>query len=179
MKKIMSIVTAAVIILTLLFALIYNVYKQDLFLTLSITFGTISYHFCMRLMVGGIFNITMKNHADYNKKWYRVSQKERDFYEKINVKKWKNFMPTYDKSIFDKRLHSWDSIAQATCQAELVHETIIVLSFLPIITYVLFGALPVFVITSILAACFDGVFVIMQRYNRPRIIEHILSKKSA
>ena len=33
-----------------------------------------------------------------------------------------------------------------------------------------FGAYPAFIITSILSAALDMVFVIMQRYNRPRII---------
>lgn len=60
------------------------------------------------------------------------------------------------------------------CQAELVHETIVVLSFVPIIPSVLvFGDLPVFIITSLAAAIIDVTFVIIQRYNRPRIIRHI------
>ena len=40
-----------------------------------------------------------------------------------------------------------------------------------LITAIPFGALPVFVITSTLAACFDAMFVLMQRYNRPRIMK--------
>ena len=44
---------------------------------------------------------------------------------------------------------------QATCQAELVHETIAVLSFLPIAAGVRFGAYPVFIITSVLALGFE------------------------
>ena len=82
-------------------------------------------------------------------------------------------MPTYDPSLFDQTQKSWDEIAQASCQAELVHETIILLSFVPIVFSIWFGALAVFVITSVLAALFDTVFVIMQRYNRPRIIRLI------
>jgi hypothetical protein len=80
-------------------------------------------------------------------------------------------MPTYDPESFDSRLRTWDEIAGAMCQAELVHEVIILLSFLPILASIPFGALPVFAITSVLAACYDGMFVIMQRYNRPRIVK--------
>ena len=42
-------------------------------------------------------------------------------------------MPTYDPTLFGPQIHSWDEIAQDMCQAELVHETIVVFSFLPIV----------------------------------------------
>ena len=87
-------------------------------------------------------------------------------------------MPTYDSSFFDSKAHSWEEIAQAMCQAEIVHEVIVVLSFLPILAYIPFGALGVFIITSLLSACFDMMFVIMQRYNRPRIIKLINKRRS-
>ena len=61
-------------------------------------------------------------------------------------------MPTYDSSLFDTKIQSLQEIVQAMCQAELVHETIVVLSFVPIVAGVWFGAYPVFVITSALAS---------------------------
>ena len=66
-----------------------------------------------------------------------------------------------------------DEIAQAMCQAELVHETIVILSFVPVAFSAVFGAFWVFLITSLCAAAFDLMFVIIQRYNRPRIIRLI------
>ena len=48
---------------------------------------------------------------------------------------------------------------------------IVVLSFVPIVAGVWFGEYPVFVITSILAAMFDLIFVMIQRYNRQRVIK--------
>lgn len=62
-------------------------------------------------------------------------------------------------------------IAQAMCQAEIVHEIIIILSFVPIAFIPRFGAAPVFIITSLLAAELDLSFVILQRFNRPRILK--------
>ena len=94
-------------------------------------------------------------------------------YKKLRVKKWKNKMPTYDEKIFDPLLHTWDEIAQAMCQSELVHKTIVVFSFLPLVAVLWFGAFPVFLITSIAAAYCDMMFVIMQRYNRSRILKMI------
>ena len=64
------------------------------------------------------------------------------------------------------------------CQAELVHETIVVLSFLPIAGGIWFGAYPVFIITSVLADGYDLLFVMMQRYNRQRVLT-LLAHKNA
>ena len=83
---------------------------------------------------------------------------------------WKRHMPTYAPDLFDPRKRTWDQIAQATCQAELGHETIAVLSLVPIAAGIWFGEYPVFIATSIAAAIFDLMFVIMQRYNRQRIV---------
>lgn len=79
-------------------------------------------------------------------------------------------LPTYAPHLFDHKKHRWDEIAQASCQAELVHETIILLSFVPIVFSIWAGAIMVFTITSVLAAAFDMTFVIIQRYNRTRIV---------
>lgn len=152
------------------FAILYGITASPAALTLAITFGTVAYHFVMRLMVGAAFNAVMHNRADYHKAWYQLRPWEEKLYRTLNVKRWKKYLPTYDARLFDPSLHSWDEIAQAMCQAELVHETIVVLSFVPILFAIPFGDWAVFVITSVLSAAFDMLFVIMQRYNRQRVI---------
>lgn len=174
----MKAVAAIATVLTVIFIIAYNAKPVGIFLSLAITAGTIAYHFLMRLLVGGVFNVLMNNKADYNKKWFRVGKKEQKLYEALRVKKWKKHLPTYDPSLFDRQKHSWDEIAQATCQAELVHETIAVLSFVPILTIGVFGSPAVFVITSVLSALFDRCFAALQRYNRPRILKIIKSDVS-
>ena len=82
-------------------------------LSLAITFGTVSYHLVMRLLVGGAFQAVMQNHADLRKRWYRVGRREMAVYEALKVKRWKRRMPTYDNALFDPRLHTWDEVAQA------------------------------------------------------------------
>ena len=151
----------------------YQRTSSEIWLTFAITFGTTTYHFIMRWVVAFIYNSIMHNKADYRKRRYRVSEAEKKFYEKLRVKKWKKFMPTYNPGLFDPKQRTWDEIAQATCQAELGHETIAVLSFVPILAGHWLGGYPAFVITSVLAAMFDMIFVIMQRYNRQRILKLI------
>ena len=172
-KGIAAFSLAAAVILTIL----YKKTTCGILLPLAITSGTIAYHFVMRLMVGLAFHATMQNQADYRKRWYQVSKREMAVYEKLKVKQWKRRMPTYEPALFDPRLHTWEEIVQAMCQAELVHETIAVLSFLPILAGIWFGEYPVFIVTSVLSAACDMVFVIMQRYNRQRVMK-LLNRKS-
>lgn len=171
MAKIMKKTAVLALVLTIVFSLLYRVSSNSVIFSLAITSGTIAYHFIARLLVGSMVNLVMKNQADYTKKWYQVSTKEMKLYQKLKVKQWKNKMPTYDKDTFDISKHSWDEIIQATCQSELVHEINVVISFVPIIVSVWFGAFWVFFITSILSALFDLLFVFMQRFNRTRILK--------
>jgi hypothetical protein len=173
MAKKMKLMALLSVLITIILLVWYGNAEHDIILTLAITFGTIAYHFVMRLLTGSVIDFFLNNHVDYRKRWFRVSAGELKLYQKLKVKKWKDKMATYDPDCFDSRKRSWEEIAQAMCQAELVHELIVVLSFLPVFAAIPFGALPVFVITSVLAACFDAMFVVMQRYNRPRIIKLI------
>lgn len=177
MAKRMKQIAVISFLLTIVFSILYQIVESSVVFSLAITFGTIAYHFIIRLLVGQIFNIKMQNKADYTKKWYQVNEFELKMYQKLKVKKWKNKMPTYDMDVFDVSKHSWDEIIQATCQSELVHETNVILSFLPIIASIWFGSLEVFVITSILSAIFDLMFVFMQRFNRSRILKMKRRKK--
>lgn len=145
--------------------------------TLLITFATTFYHFAMRLLVGWVFDRRMGNRADYGKAWYQPRDWEPRLYERLGVKRWKDKLPSYDPSLFDPKVHTWDEIAQAMCQAELVHETCAVLSFLPLLAAVWFGAFPVFFLTSLCGAALDLAFVVMQRYNRPRVVRIAQKRK--
>ena len=156
--------------LTILFSILFRRLQNGVWYSLAITFGTIGYHLVMRLAVGLAYDVCMKNHADYRKSWYRQKAFEPKLYDALRVKDWKGKMPTYESDLFDPRKHSWDEIAQAMCQAEVVHETIAVLSVLPLLAVRWFGSFSVFLITSILSALMDLMFVIMQRFNRPRVV---------
>lgn len=104
---------------TAILSALYRKTACEVFLPLAITFGTTSYHVVMRLLVGLVFGVVMQNKADYKKRRYQVSRHEMAFYEKLNIKDWKRRMPTYDHTLFDPRVHTWEEIAQAMCQAEI------------------------------------------------------------
>ena len=177
MKKLVKGIALGTLIATILLTILYRFSPTGIILSLAISAGTTCYHFAMRLAVGSLYDLFMANRADYRKAWYQLKPWEPTLYEKLHVKDWKGKMPTYNPNLFNPRKHSWDEIAQAMCQSELVHETIVVLSFLPIFASIWFGSIGVFIITSMFGAFIDMLFVIMQRYNRPRIIE-IVDRKN-
>ncbi len=176
MPKAMNLATILSFALAIITTILFYFFHKDIYLTLAITFGTTFYHLGIRLLVGLLYNIKMKNQADYTKKWYQLHPWENRLYQILKVKAWKDKMPTYNPEIFSRKKYSWDEIAQAMCQSELVHETNMILSFLPLIASKWFGAFYVFLITSVCGAVFDLLFVIMQRYNRARVVKIAFKK---
>lgn len=173
MKKNMILMTFISLIVLLASGAIYHFTGNRTIFSIAITFGTIFYHLAMRLAVGSLIDAKYHNHMDYTKKWFTEKPFERKLYRKLQVKKWKKRFPTFNPQDFDIKSNSLTEIVQVTCQAEIVHEVNMVLSFVPISFSVWFGSLGVFLLTSCAAFFFDSIFVIMQRYNRPRLIRLI------
>lgn len=178
MPKVMKYITAFSSLATVFSVILLHFSGKGIYLTLSVTFGTTTYHLGIRLLIGLLYNTGMKNQADYTKKRYHVYHWENEIYRFLKVKKWKGKLPTFNPTVFSNEKHSWDEIAQAMCQSELVHETNMIFSFAPLIASRWFGSFPVFLVTSICGAVFDLLFVMIQRYNRPRVVRIALKEKN-
>ncbi len=137
---------------------------------LTVTVGVTLYHFAMRLAVGTIVDLVMKNQADHTNGWFREKSFEDKLYKLIRVRRWKKYVPTYDPETFDPHRKTVRELIGATCQAEIIHEVIMVLSLLPIAFAPLLGGTAAMITTSVCAMLIDSVFVILQRYNRPRLV---------
>lgn len=135
----------------------------------AITFGTFFYHFAMRLLVGYIVPLCCSGKINSESKYFSEKKWERKLYKALKVKAWKDKMPTYAPESFSLEKHSLEEIIDSTCVSELVHLVIAFLSFIPLLFAIPFGEFVVFFCTSIAACCFDILFLIMQRYNRPRL----------
>ena len=176
MAKGMKATTAVLLAAEAVLVCLYRAFPSGVLLTAAITCGTAGYHFGVRLLVGAIFTWTDPRH-DPARLWYRLRPWEETLYKKLNVKAWKNALPTYSPERFSPWLHSWEEIARAMCRSELVHEVNAVLSFCPLAASIWFGDFPVFLITSTLGAAFDLLFVIVQRFNRTRILQLVHHQK--
>ena len=160
-------------ILCVVFALLYHYHPIDWLLTLTIAAGTTGYHFLIRLILGYFVAFVFKGKLDPNNHWFRPKHFEHRLYRMLRVRRWKKKMPTYDPDSFSFDKYSIEQIIQNSCVAELVHEWIVLASFLPLLASRWWGAFPVFLITSLLSAGLDCCFIIMQRYNRPRLQQYL------
>ena len=157
---------------------LYRILPHPHILSAAVTLCTTAYHFLMRLAVGYIIPRVTRYDFDYHSRWFLPRKWEASLYRKTNVKFWKGKIPTYAPEQFSLKTNSLHRVIQNTCGAEIVHEIIMVLSFLPLVLVPFLGVFPVFFITSALAALYDSIFVIAQRYNRPRLVR-ILEKQEA
>lgn len=144
-------------------------------LPLAITFGTIAYHLLMRALVSILVTLVMRNRANPCNVWFRERRFEARLFRWLKIRRWKFRVPTYAPELFDLTKRTFSEVLGAMCQAEVVHEVIIPLSFVPIAFAHWFGALPVFVLTSVGAAACDTLLVLLQRYNRPRMMRYAKS----
>ena len=175
---VMKTVAAVCTVTTLLLVILYRSFHLTWILSCAISFGTTAYHFLMRLAVGYILPKATGYDFDHRHFWFRPCSWEPGFYKKLNIKNWKGKLPTYAPEQFSMAHNSLHRIIQNMCGAEIVHEVIMVLSFLPLLTVPVFGSFPVFLITSVLAALYDSIFVMAQRFNRPRLVR-IYEKQEA
>ena len=152
-------------------------------LTLFITFATFLYHLAIRLAIGGILNRLTAGGVNYKAAWFRQSRLEERLYRGLKVHKWKLRLPTYVPEKFSLKENTLEQIASNMCCAELVHEVNVAVSFVPVILSIIMPVLRdtilVFVLTSAAAALFDALFVIIQRYNRPRLLRMAAHKNRA
>lgn len=145
----------------------------------TISFGMITYHVLFRVLVGEIVNGLFHNDIDYTKPFFVVRERERGFYRAIGVKKWKHRIPTYDENAFNPSLRSWEEIAKATCQSELVHEIDGFFCLISVCAGFFFGAWLIFALAAAATFVCELVPVFLQRFNRDRIVQMLDEQKSS
>lgn len=179
MKKTMFFLFFLSLFLSVFSIALYALFASGVFLTLAITFCTTFYHFSFRLLIAPLlnqnYNKFMSTFYDYQNFWFREKNFEKKLYKILQVKKWKSKMPTWSPQTFDLQKNSVQQIVSATCQAEFIHELNALLSFVPLLGAIPFGEFAVFFITSLASAAFEVMFVLVQRYNRPRLVVLLLT----
>ena len=171
-----SIIALGIILTVVCFCVYYGGYNNNaIFLWTGITAFTITYHFWGRIIFGNVSKLFRK-HINYNQWLFRERKFEKSLYKLLHVKDWKGKALTYNPESFSLKEHSLDEIANTMAKSEVDHwinEVISLSTLLFIIPWGLFGA---FLISAIVAMIFDSQFIIIQRYNRPRVVK-ILEKE--
>ena len=151
---------------------LYGCYRINLYFSLYVTFLTTFYHFAMRILVGeGVTYFYKHREFHYASAWYRIHKGEIRLYRVLKVKNWKLKLITAKPEQFDVRKRTYQELLHNMTQAEIGHEIMMGLSFVPLLFIIPYGAPLVFVTTSVIACVMDFLFVMIQRYNRPRVLK--------
>lgn len=152
-----------------------NIYKNELVLWFGIIAFTIMYHFWVRIIMGNISKI-FKKYINYNQWWFKEKNFEKKLYELLRVKEWKDKALTYNPESFSLKEYSLEEIANTMVKSEVDHWINEIISVSTLLFIIPWGRTWAFIISAIAAMIFDSQFIIIQRYNRPRIIK-ILERK--
>ncbi len=170
----MAIVSLILLVLALICLFCYQKSQLPWLRSIYISFLTTFYHIFMRFLVGEIVVIIFKNRSfNENSFIFRIHSYEPKLYKILKVKKWKTGVITAVPEQFDINKVGPKGLLHNMLQAELVHRIIMVLSFVPLLLIIPYGSPIIFILTSIIACFIDTTFVIIQRFNRPRIINLI------
>ena len=170
-----SIIAVAAVSSAIFLGIYYlNISRNGALLWSGIVAFMIMYHLWTRIIFG---NVTKFFKPDYNNLWFREKNFERYLYRLLRVHSWKDKALTYNPEEFSLRERSYEEIAQAMTKAELDHWVNQLISLASILFALLWGQWWIFILTAIAAMVFDGQFILIQRYNRPRILK-LLEKKT-
>lgn len=172
-------VIAITLIATIIcFTLYYgNFNKSNIVLWVGIVAFTIMYHFWVRIIMGNVTKL-FKNHINYKQWWFTERKFEKKLYKFLRVKEWKDKALTYNPETFSLKNHSLEEIANTMAKSEVDHWINELISITTIFFAIPWGAFWVFFISALFAMIFDSQFIIMQRFNRPRIVR-ILEKEAS
>ena len=171
-------VIAITVITSLICFILYygNIYTNLIILWTGITAFTIMYHFWVRILMGNVSKL-FKNHINYKQWWFKEKQFEKRFYKLLHVKDWKGKALTYNPESFSLKENSLEEIANTMVKSEVDHWINEAISLSTLLFAIPWGEFWIFLISAIAAMIFDSQFIIIQRYNRPRIVK-ILEKET-
>lgn len=143
----------------------YSSFLFAVFVTL-LTFFT---HISIRFTFANLIYVFLAGFVKEDNWWFRERPLEKSLYKILGVKKWKSKLPTWQDGDFDIKKADSSVIIYNMNKAEVYHEICMLLSFIPILYAIPFGKFWIFFGTSVGGALFDFLFVMIQRYNRPRM----------
>lgn len=172
------VIAICIIISTICFTLYYkNIYTNNIVLLTGIVTFTIMYHFWVRLIMGNVSKL-FKKHINYTQSFFKERKFEKKLYKFLRVKKWKGKALTYNPELFSLKDNSLEEIANTMCKSEIDHWINEVISLTTILFSIIWPQLFwAFFISAIIAMIFDSQFIIIQRYNRPRV-QNLIEKEN-
>jgi len=170
------VIAIAIAVTAVSFVLYYgNIYPKSSVLWTGVTAFTVMYHFWGRIIMG---NVTKLFKIDYRHPWFKERCFEKGLYKALKVKKWKDKTLTYRPELFSLKDYSLEEIANTMSKAETDHWINELISLTTLLFALVWGELWIFATTAFLAMIFDGQFIVIQRYNRPRVLKAMQKEKT-
>lgn len=171
MKKFVYGVSIASMVLMFIFFIMYINTKSNNILIFGIVMMIICYHLVVRIAVTTLFNAFCTPEI-VNPNEHRFQQKdfEKGLYRKIGVRLWKNSFSSFDPNNFSLRFYSIDELIFEGCKAEMVHKVCFFVGLLSLIFTVWFGAFTIYLAAAVFGAIYDLAIIVVQRFNRPRLM---------
>ena len=116
-------------------------------------------------------------HISYKHPWFRPRRFEKKLYGFLRVREWRDKVLTFNPDEFLMAKRTLPEIADTMAKAETDHWVNEIISVTAIFFCLLWGMFPIFLITSIAAMLFDAQFILVQRFNRPKIVRLIEAKE--
>lgn len=165
-----TVIACALIATCFCFYVYYSAtFVNEIVLWIGIVSFTILYHFWGRIILGNISKL-FRRFISYKSWWFKERDFEKELYEKLQVKKWKKNALTYNPEQFDLKENSIEKVLQTMTKSEVDHWINELVSISTMFFGLLWGHTWIFVLTALAAMIFDAQFIIIQRYNRPRMI---------
>ena len=165
------VIAITILISIICFTLYYKeIYKTEAILWIGIIAFTIMYHFWVRIIMGNVSKLFTK-FINYNDWWFKEKKFEKRLYKLLKVKEWKGKALTYNPESFSLKKHTLEEIANTMAKSEVDHWINEVISLSTLLFIIPWGRVWAFTISAIAAMIFDSQFIIIQRYNRPRIMK--------
>ena len=155
-----------------------NINHNNQVLVIGIVTFTIMYHFWTRIILGNVSKL-FKKYINYKQSFFCERKFEKSLYKFLKVKDWKGKALTYNPESFSLKEYSLEEIANTMTKSELDHWINEIISLTSILfSFVWIDLFWAFLISAIIAMIFDSQFIIIQRYNRPRVIKIIEKRQS-
>ncbi len=151
-----------------------------LVITLVNTVFWFALHFGVAELITHLPAETQHRLFDWNRPFFRVSEREMALYRRLRLPRWKDRLPQFNPE-FDKRHLAaaptptyLREFLEVTCHAEVIHELIALLGFLSLFFCLLcehpLDWLPLFFGIALFIGLCNLPFVAIQRYNRFRLL---------
>ena len=169
-KILLNIIYLLLIILIISLFIVVKTHPDDDILFLLITSFTTFFHFTIRFSFANLIYKIIGKYCTYDRRWFTEKPYEKKLFKILMIRKWKSKLPTWNEQDFNPAENTKEMLLNHICKAEVYHEICMVLSFVPLSFSIVWGEFWIFFWTSVFGCLFDFLFVLIQRYNRPRIL---------